>query len=75
VDTKGGLLAVEEETAIDSIPAAAKAAIQTKVGAGKLGKVETVTKGTDTMYEAAYTGKDGKKHAVLVKPDGTETKD
>ena len=75
VDTKGGLVVVEEETAIDSIPAAARAAIQKKVGAGKLGMVETMTKGADTMYEAAYTGKDGKKHAVLVKADGTETKD
>jgi hypothetical protein len=75
VDTKGGLLAVEEETAIESIPAAAKAAILKKVGSGKLGIVETVTKGADTMYEAGYTGKDGKRHAVLVKPDGTETKD
>jgi hypothetical protein len=75
VDTKGVLVVVEEETAIDSIPAAAKAAILKKVGSGKLGIVETVTKGADTMYEAGYTGKDGKRHAVLVKPDGTETKD
>src|SRR5450756_1837418 len=75
VDTKGGLVVVEEETAIDSIPAAARAAIQKKVGAGKLGMVETMTKGADTMYEATYTGKDGKKHAVLIKADGTETKD
>ena len=75
VDTKGGLVVVEEETAIDSIPAAAKAAIEKKVGAGKLGMVETVTKGSTTLYEAAYTGKDGKKHEVLVKPDGTETKE
>src|ERR1017187_9138180 len=75
VDTKGGLVVVEDETAIDSIPAAAKAAIEKKVGAGKLGMVETVTKGSTTLYEAAYTGKDGKKHEVLVKPDGTETKE
>jgi Na+-transporting NADH:ubiquinone oxidoreductase subunit NqrC len=75
VDTKGGLVVVEEETAIDSIPAAAKAAIEKKVGADKLGMVETVTKGSTTLYEAAYTGKDGKKHEVLVKPDGTETKE
>jgi Na+-transporting NADH:ubiquinone oxidoreductase subunit NqrC len=75
VDTKGGLVVVEEEIAIDSIPAAARAAIQKKVGAGKLGMVETMTKGADTMYEAAYTGKDGKKHAVLIRADGTETKD
>jgi hypothetical protein len=75
VDTKGGLVVVEEEVSIDSIPAAAKAAIGKKVGTGKLGMVETVTKGSATLYEAAYTGKDGKKHAVLVKADGTETKD
>ncbi len=75
VDTKGGLVVVEEETAIDTIPAAAKAAILKKVGDGKLGMVETVTKGSATMYEAAYTTKAGKKLEVLVKPDGTETKD
>ena len=75
VDTKGGLVVVEEETAIESLPAAAKAAIEKKVGAGKLGMVETATKGTSVSYEAAYTGKDGKKHAVVVKADGTETKD
>jgi len=40
-----------------------------------LGMVETMTKGGTILYEAAYTGKDGKKHAVLVKADGTETKD
>jgi hypothetical protein len=28
-----------------------------------------------TMYEAAYTTKSGKKHKVLVKADGTETKE
>src|ERR1700730_9860573 len=75
VDTKGTLVVVEEEADIDSIPAAAKAGILKKVGAGKLGMVEIMTKGTEKFYEAAYTGKDGKKHEVLVKPDGTETKD
>ena len=75
VDTKGGLVVVEEETSIDSIPAAAKAAIEKKVAGGKLGMVETVTKGSTTLYEASFTTKAGKKSAVLVKPDGTETKD
>jgi hypothetical protein len=75
VDTKGALVLVEDETTIDAIPAAAKAAILKKVGAGKLGTVEIMTKGKDTFYEAAYTGKGGKKHEVLVKPDGTETTD
>lgn len=75
VDTKGKLLLVEEETTIDSIPAAAKAAILKKIADGKLGRVELFKRGGETMYEAAYTSKDGKKHSVLVKADGTETKD
>ncbi len=75
VDTKGTLLVVEEETTFDSVPAAAKAAILKKVGDGKLGMVELFKRGGETMYEAAYTSKSGKKHEVLVKADGTETKD
>jgi len=76
VDSKGALLAVEEETSIDSIPAAAKATILKKVGAGKLGPVETFTKpGSETMYEAAWTTKAGKKQEVLVKADGAVAKD
>jgi hypothetical protein len=66
---------VEVETTLDAIPAAAKAAIEKKVAGGKLGMVEIMTKGKDTFYEAAYTTKAGKKMEVLVKPDGTETKD
>jgi uncharacterized membrane protein YkoI len=75
VDTKGALLTVEEETTIDSIPAAARAAILKKVANGKLGMVELFKKGGEIMYEAAYTGKDGRKHEVLVRADGTATKD
>jgi uncharacterized membrane protein YkoI len=70
VDSKGNLLVVEEETTVDSIPAPAKAAILKKVGGGKLGMVELFIKGSETVYEAAYTSKDGKKHEVLVKYDG-----
>lgn len=75
VDLKGNLVVLEEETTIDAIPAAAKAGIEKKVAGGKLGMVEIMTKGSQTFYEAAYTSKDGKKHEVLVKPDGAETKD
>jgi hypothetical protein len=76
VDSKGALLTVEEETTLDAIPAAAKAGILKKVGDGKPGMVETVAKtGQPIMYEAAYIDTKGKKHEVLVKADGTETKD
>jgi uncharacterized membrane protein YkoI len=75
VGVNGKLIVVEEETAIDSVAPAAKAAILKKVGTGKLRMVELVIKGGETMYEAAYTSQDGKKHEVLVKADGAETKD
>ena len=75
VDAKGNLLVVEEETAIDAIPAPARAAILKKAGGGKLGMVELFIKGSETMYEAGYTSKDGKRHEVLVKADGTETRE
>jgi len=76
VDTKGKLVVLEEEVNLASIPAAAKAAIEKKVAGGTLRMVEAVTKGDgSTLYEAAYTSKAGKKSAVLVKADGTETKD
>ena len=75
VDTTGTLLVVEEETTVDSIPAPAKAAILRKVADGKLGMVELLKKGGQTLYEAAYTSKNGKKREVLVRADGTETKD
>ena len=75
VDAKGAVTEVEEETALESVPAAARAAIQKKVADGKITIVETMTRGGATFYEAAYTSKAGKKLEVLVKPDGTEVKD
>jgi len=76
VDSRGALLVVEEEATIDAVPAAARAAILKKVGDGKLGKVETFTKtGQAMMYEASYTDKKGKKHEMLARADGTDTKE
>lgn len=75
VAADGRLLAVEEETSLDTIPEAAKASIVKKAGGGRLGQVELVTRGGETLYEASFTGKDGRTHEVLVKPDGTETRE
>jgi len=76
VDSKGTLLVTEEGTTIDAIPAAAKAGILKKLGDGKLGTIETFTKPSQPMmYEASFTDKTGKKHEVLVKADGSETKE
>jgi len=76
VDTNGKLLVLEEETAIEAIPAAAKARILNKIAGGRLTRVETLTKtGQPPMFEAAYTDKAGKTHEFLVKADGTPVKD
>ena len=75
VDGKGTLLVVEDETSIDAIPAVVKAAMLKKTGTGKITMVETVTKGSVTMYEAAITSKAGKKSEALFNADGTAGKD
>jgi uncharacterized membrane protein YkoI len=74
IDSAGTILTVEDEVALDSIPAAAKNAIQEKVAGGKITKVETLTKGSEVSYEAAYTSKSGKKAEYGVNADGTPHK-
>ena len=74
-DESGKLLAVEEEVSLDSIPAAAREAIEKQAAGGKVKKVEKVTQGSKVFYEAPITTKDGKKSEALVLPDGTPTKE
>src|ERR1700730_15664646 len=74
IDSAGTILSVEDEVALDSLPDAAKKAIQDKVAGGKISKVETVTKGSEVSYEAAYTTKSGKKAEYGVNADGTPHK-
>ncbi|HZR28508.1 MAG TPA: PepSY-like domain-containing protein [Terriglobales bacterium] len=73
-DESGKLIAVEEEVALDSLPAPAKAAIEKQAAGGKIRKVEKVTEGDKTFYEAGIL-KGGKKSEALVLPDGTPTKE
>jgi len=73
LDKTGDVVELEEEVALDSIPALAKSAIEKKAAGGKITKVEMVTKGPSVSYEAAIT-KTGKKFEVAVKPDGSSTK-
>ena len=76
VDSKGNVTTIEEETPLDSIPAAAKAAIEKKVATGKIAMVEAVIRnGAVALYEASYTTKAGRKAEFAVKPDGTPTKE
>jgi uncharacterized membrane protein YkoI len=73
LDPSGKVLSVEEEVDINSIPAAAKAAIEKKTAGGKIKRVETVTEGSKVSYEAQYE-KNGKTAEVAVNADGSAHK-
>jgi uncharacterized membrane protein YkoI len=74
LDSAGTVVEIEEQVALDSIPAAAKAAIEKKIAGGRIKTVESVTKGSEMVYEAAYA-KGGKSHEFQVRADGSDVKD
>ena len=69
MDASGAVLEVEEEVALESIPAAAQAAIKKAAGSGQITKVEKVSGGKETAYEAGLR-KNGKHSEVRVSADG-----
>ena len=73
IDATGALVSVEEPVAMDSIPAAAKAALEKLAGGGKIKSVESVTKGQTVTYEAVIA-KGLKKSEVVVAADGSVQK-
>ena len=75
IDEQGKIVMTEDEVAIDSIPVAARAAIEKEAaGGGKITLVEKVTKGSDVKYEAAITPKSGKKKEVSFSAEGVAVK-
>ena len=77
-DSKGTVLAVEEEVDLASIPAAARTAIEQKAAGGTIKKVESVTHGANSgasvSYEAAVKTKAGKNIEIGVNADGSAHK-
>lgn len=70
IDANGAIVEVEEEVALDALPAEVKAGLQAKAGEGKLVKVETITKKDKLVAYEAQVTKGGKKSEVQVGPDG-----
>ncbi len=73
IDGAGAILSIEEETAIDKIPAVARAAMEKAAVGGKITKVEILTKDKTVTYEAAITKK-GKKSEVTFTAGGKPVK-
>jgi hypothetical protein len=70
MDASGAIVEVEEQVAMDSLPAAVKDGLQAKAGKGKLLKVESITKHDKLVAYEAQVATDGKRSEVQVDPNG-----
>ncbi len=71
LDSSGAVVEVEEQVALDSLPAAVKAALITRARPGRIVMVESLTKrGRLVAYEATVVTA-GKRREIQVGPDGT----
>ncbi len=66
----GTVVEVEEQVALDSLPADVKTGLQAKAGKGKILKVESLTKKDKLVAYEAQVETNGKKSEVQVGPDG-----
>jgi uncharacterized membrane protein YkoI len=75
IDSAGAVVEIEEEVSLDSLPAAAKDAIQKHAVKGRIALVESVRKnGSLVAYEAKIKAA-GKTSEVRVTPDGSPAKE
>ena len=66
----GKVLEIEEEVALDALPAAVREGLQRKAGPGEITKVESISNhGSLVAYEAHVTS-GGKRSEIQVGPDG-----
>jgi len=72
-DPAGNIVAVEEEVKLESLPPAARAALQKAAEGGTLRKVESVTEGGKSFFEGSIR-KGGKSSEVQVDKDGARLK-
>jgi biopolymer transport protein ExbD len=70
VDAAGTIVEVEEQVALDSLPAAVKAGLEAKAGTGKIVKVESLIKHDKLVAYEAQIRTAGKKSEIQVGPEG-----
>jgi uncharacterized membrane protein YkoI len=70
MDASGAIVEVEEQVAMDSLPAAVKDGLQGEAGKGKLIKVESITKHDKLVAYEAQVVTGGNKSEVQVDADG-----
>jgi uncharacterized membrane protein YkoI len=75
IDPAGLVVEIEEEVALDSLPAAAKDAIQKRAAKGQIVLVEAVSKNDSIVAYEAKIKTAGKTSEVRVNPDGSPAKE
>ena len=70
MDENGKVVEVEEEVALDSLPADVREGLERAAGSGKISKVESLTKGGKLVAYEAVVKTAGKRSEIQVGPDG-----
>ncbi len=70
IDANGHVVEVEEQVALDALPGAVRDGLQAKAGAGKIVKVESLTKHDKLVAYEAVVQTAGKKKEIQVDPSG-----
>jgi hypothetical protein len=70
MDENGKVVEVEEEVALDSLPAAVKEGLERAAGSAKISKVESLTKGGKLVAYEAVVKTAGKRSEIQVGPEG-----
>jgi len=70
VDESGVVIEVEEQVALEALPAEARIGLQARAGKGRITKVESITKKDRLVAYEAQVDTDGKKSEVQVGADG-----
>ena len=73
-DSQGNVLEVEEQVDFAELPKPVAAAIQKEVGAGHLGKIESLTRGDTLISYETTTSRNGKRREIAFRPDGSAMK-
>jgi len=70
MDANGAVVEVEEQVSLESLDSSVRNGLQDKAGAGKITKVEKLTKNDRLVAYEAQILVNGKKSEVQVGPDG-----
>ena len=75
IDPTGAIVEVEEQVTLESLPPAAKTALEKQAGKGKITFVESVTKGSSVVAYEAKIKTAGKTSEIRVSPEGAAVKE